>query len=183
MPDINISVKNKIAVQTNKTEYICDNSDFIIKFNFDAEWDAYDTKTARFCYNGKYVDAVFTGDSCAIPIISDTNDISIGVYAGNLHTTTPALVLCEKSILGGSGFPADPPDDVYNQIMELIQGLGTPDAEAIAKAVADYLIKNPLEETDPTVPEWAKAENKPTYTAAEVGAEVYYVDLTGNYPN
>ena len=42
MPDINISVKNKIAVQTNKTEYICDNSDFIIKFNFDAEWDAYD---------------------------------------------------------------------------------------------------------------------------------------------
>lgn len=183
MPDINISVKNKIAVQTNKTEYICDNSDFIIKFNFDAEWDAYDTKTARFCYNSKYVDAVFTGDSCAIPIISDTNDISIGVYAGNLHTTTPALVLCEKSILGGSGFPADPPDDVYNQIMELIQGLGTPDAEAIAKAVADYLIKNPLEETDPTVPEWAKAENKPTYTAEEVGAEVYYVDLTGNYPN
>lgn len=183
MPDINISVQNKIAVQTNKTEYICDNSDFIIKFNFDAEWDAYDTKTARFCYNSKYVDAVFTGDSCAVPIISDTNDINIGVYAGNLHTTTPALVLCEKSILGGSGFPADPPDDVYNQIMELIQGLGTPDAEAIAKAVADYLIKNPLEETDPTVPTWAKAEKKPTYTAEEVGAEVYYVDLTGNYPN
>ena len=25
-------------------------------------------------------------------------------------------------------------------------------------------------ETDPTVPEWAKAENKPTYTAKEVGA-------------
>lgn len=170
MPDINISVQNKIAVQTNKTEYICDNSDFIIKFNFDAEWDAYDTKTARFCYNSKYVDAVFTGDSCAVPIISDTNDINIGVYAGNLHTTTPALVLCEKSILGGSGFPADPPDDVYNQIMELIQGLGTPDAEAIAKAVADYLIEHPLEETDPTVPTWAKAEKKPTYTAEEVGA-------------
>lgn len=170
MPDINISVKNKIAVQTNKTEYICDNSDFIIKFNFDAERDAYDTKTARFCYNSKYVDAVFTGDSCAIPIISDANDISIGVYAGNLHTTTPALVLCEKSILGGSGFPADPPNDVYNQIMELIQGLGTPDAEAIAKAVADYLAEHPLEETDPTVPEWAKAEEKPTYTAEEVGA-------------
>lgn len=26
------------------------------------------------------------------------------------------------------------------------------------------------EETDPTVPDWAKAENKPTYTASEVGA-------------
>lgn len=177
MPDINISVKNKIAVQTNKTEYICDNSDFIIKFNFDAEWDAYDTKTARICYNSKYVDAVFTGDSCAIPIISDTNDISIGVYAGNLHTTTPALVLCEKSILGSSGFPADPPDDVYNQIMELIQGLGTPNAEAIAKAVADYLAAHPIEETDPTVPEWAKAE----ITGATVGqiAQITAVDASG----
>lgn len=26
------------------------------------------------------------------------------------------------------------------------------------------------EETDPTVPDWAKEENKPTYTADEVGA-------------
>lgn len=52
----------------------------------------------------------------------------------------------------------------------MIQGLGTPDAEAIAKAVADYLTEHPLEETDPTVPEWAKAEKKPTYTAEEVGA-------------
>ena len=25
-------------------------------------------------------------------------------------------------------------------------------------------------ETDPTVPAWAKAQNKPTYTASEVGA-------------
>lgn len=29
---------------------------------------------------------------------------------------------------------------------------------------------NNFEETDPTVPAWAKAANKPTYTAAEVGA-------------
>lgn len=28
------------------------------------------------------------------------------------------------------------------------------------------------EETDPTVPQWAKSENKPTYTASEVGADV-----------
>ena len=170
MPDINISVKNKIAVQTDKAEYICGNSDFVVKFDFDSEWDVFEAKTARFKYNGAYKDVVFSGDQCAIPIISNANDISVGVYAGNLHTTTPALVLCEKSILCGSGFPADPPDDVYNQIMELIQGLGTPDAEAIAKAVADYLTEHPFEETDPTVPEWAKTDEKPTYTAEEVGA-------------
>ena len=44
------------------------------------------------------------------------------------------------------------------------------DPEAIKNAVEDYLQKNPIKETDPTVPEWAKAPKKPTYTAAEVGA-------------
>lgn len=42
--------------------------------------------------------------------------------------------------------------------------------EQIEKSVKSYLQKNPIEETDPTVPAWAKAEEKPTYTAEEVGA-------------
>lgn len=42
--------------------------------------------------------------------------------------------------------------------------------EQIEKSVKSYLQKNPIEETDPTVPEWAKEEEKPTYTAEEVGA-------------
>ena len=40
----------------------------------------------------------------------------------------------------------------------------------IAQAVADYLTQNPIEETDPTVPAWAKQPEKPFYTADEVGA-------------
>lgn len=42
--------------------------------------------------------------------------------------------------------------------------------EQIEKSVKSYLEKNPVEEKDPTVPAWAKAEEKPTYTAEEVGA-------------
>lgn len=42
--------------------------------------------------------------------------------------------------------------------------------EQIEKSVKSYLEKNPIEETDPTVPAWAKAEEKPAYTAEEVGA-------------
>lgn len=52
MPDINILVKGKIATAIDTSEYICGNSDYIAKFCFDAEWDAYETKTARFSYNG-----------------------------------------------------------------------------------------------------------------------------------
>lgn len=44
------------------------------------------------------------------------------------------------------------------------------DPEAIGNAVKEYLENNPIEEEDPTVPQWAKAEEKPTYTAEEVGA-------------
>lgn len=77
---------------------------------------------------------------------------------------------CRKSILCGAGAPADPTPDVYDQLMELIKGLGGADPEAIKTAVAEYLAAHPIEETDPTVPAWAKAETKPTYSAAEVGA-------------
>lgn len=44
--------------------------------------------------------------------------------------------------------------------------------QVIEEVVGKYLQNNPIisEETDPTVPEWAKQPNKPTYTAAEVGA-------------
>lgn len=46
------------------------------------------------------------------------------------------------------------------------------DPDAIKNAVDDYLASNPIqvEETDPTVPDWAKQPEKPNYTAEEVGA-------------
>jgi hypothetical protein len=48
------------------------------------------------------------------------------------------------------------------------------DRDAIKEAVNEYLEENPpsgvVEETDPTVPSWAKQPNKPAYTASEVGA-------------
>lgn len=120
MPNISISVKNKIAVQTNRTLYVCGNSDYTALFDLDAEWNAFEIKTARFYYNGHYSDVVFTGNECEIPIIADTNEFEIGLFAGNLHTTTPAMVLCKRSILSTSGTPTDPSPDVYHQLIEKI---------------------------------------------------------------
>lgn len=149
MPNICISVKNKIAVHTDRQWYVCGNSDYTAVFEFDHEWDEYETKTARFRYNQHHEDVVFKGNVAQIPVITNTNEFEVGVFAGDLHTTTPAMVLCEKSILCGDGTPVDPTPDVYDQIMEFL---------------------NNMKETDPTVPDWAKAETKPTYTAEEVGA-------------
>lgn len=49
-------------------------------------------------------------------------------------------------------------------------GSGSVDPADIAKAVEDYMAANPIQETDPNVPAWAKAPEKPTYTAEEVHA-------------
>lgn len=43
--------------------------------------------------------------------------------------------------------------------------------EQISSAVSEYMANNPIEESDPTVPEWAKSPQKPTYTASQVGAD------------
>lgn len=50
------------------------------------------------------------------------------------------------------------------------QGGGVSD-EKIAEAVGTYMESHPIEEIDPTVPEWAKQPEKPSYTAEEVGAD------------
>ena len=42
--------------------------------------------------------------------------------------------------------------------------------EQVTQAVADYLATHPIKESDPTVPDWAKQPDKPSYTADEVGA-------------
>lgn len=47
---------------------------------------------------------------------------------------------------------------------------GGASTEEIKEAVGEYMQEHPFEETDPTVPEWAKQPEKPTYTAEDVGA-------------
>ena len=170
MPDINITVAHKVAVSDTQS-IVCDNSDYTVRWTLDEEWSAYDTKTMRTIYmDGTYTDKVFSGDTIELPVCTVPGVVQIGLFAGDIRTSRVAILRALPSVRSAAGAPADPTPDVYDQLMELIKGLGGADPDDIAKAVADYLAAHPIEETDPTVPEWAKAEKKPTYTAAEVGA-------------
>lgn len=65
-----------------------------------------------------------------------------------------------------------PTADYADGVLTIGIPLGGDVSEAqIAQAVEEYLSTNPIAETDPTVPAWAKEEKKPSYTAAEVGAD------------
>lgn len=59
--------------------------------------------------------------------------------------------------------------NLTEDIEQLKQSGGTSEEE-IRHAVEDYLTENPIEESDPTVSDWAKQPAKPNYTASEVGA-------------
>ena len=78
--------------------------------------------------------------------------------------------------------------DALDERITKLENSGGVDHEAVKNAVEDYLAANPIQETDPTVPEWAKQPEKPTYTAEEVGAlpantEIPKVDLTDYVKN
>ena len=119
---IDITVKDKVVQLVNLKQYIvCGNSDYTINFLFDDEWSEHEAKTARFVWGSEKAEVVFTGNECPCPIISDTLTVKIGVYAGDLESTTPAYVMCRPSILCGSGGHNDPSLDVYNQLMGLME--------------------------------------------------------------
>lgn len=187
---IEISVKDKIATKTDSTEYVCGNSDFVVAFDFDDEWKVFDTKTARFVYEGKHQDIVFTGNECPVPVISGTHRIWVGVFAGDLHTTTSAYIPAKKSILCDSGSPEAPSEDVYAQIMELLQDVGIVGREIIAESVATAVAaaetaKEQAEKVDTALGDssWIGFElddNGELYAILSPGSEAsFYLDENG----
>lgn len=126
---INVTVRGKIARAEGRARIVCGNSDYAVRFDFDAEWEAYDLKTARFVTeDGSYTDVQFEGDDCAIPILRNTRTLLVGVFAGNLRTTTAALIHAVPCITDPDGTPADPTPDVYAQLMERFDKMEAPAA-------------------------------------------------------
>lgn len=126
---INVTVREKIARADGRARIVCGNSDYAIHFAFDKEWAEHDLKTARFVYeDGTYTDVQFEGEVCNIPILANTRTLQVGVYAGNLRTTTAALIHALPCVTDPDGTPADPAPDVYNQLMERFNTMEAPDA-------------------------------------------------------
>lgn len=59
-------------------------------------------------------------------------------------------------------------DDIYDYISEVSGSIPTSTSQLTNDS--GFITASDVVETDPTVPAWAKAATKPTYTAAEVGA-------------
>ena len=137
---IEVTVRDRVATHIGDDFYVCGNTEYEIHFDFDEEWDALDIKTARFIADGNvlYPDRIFSGNVCSFPDnppISNTTSVRVGVFAGNLHTTTPARIPAAKSILCGTPTPAAPDEDAYHEAMAEMSKVAT-DARAQAEASA-----------------------------------------------
>ena len=106
MKTLHIDVLNKIArYRIRDGIIVCGNSDYQIEFSFDSMWDEYTEKTARFIWNNQYFDVTFSGNTCNVPVITDADVVTVGVYTGDIRTTTGATINCQRSILCGGEAP------------------------------------------------------------------------------
>lgn len=127
MPDISIKVREKVAQVQGSPQIVCGNSDYAVTFDFDSEWNAYDEKTLHAVWMDvrtgelKHYDVEFSESTVVLPAIYNTDRVCIGVYAGDIRTTTPARVPCLRCITDGEPYHDDPPPDIYLQLMDYME--------------------------------------------------------------
>lgn len=180
MKEIGIVVTEKIATVNGTPLIVCDNSDYTIKFTFDTEWAAADNKIARFSFlkNGlnRYIDVPIENDTCNVPILSDIEAVAVGAYAGNLQTTTGAVIKCKKSILSG-GYKEDLSREneqanavAKKNLLDLF-GVAVPD-NAPTLAIADSIAQIPsfkyLNNSIKSYASWYEGANFPANTELTV---------------
>lgn len=118
---LHVTVSRCVATYSQRDGYIvCGNSGYKIQFTFDSEWDDDPVKVARFISRGVPQDVIFVGNTVSVPVMTNTESVTVGVFSGNLQTTTSAVIPCQRSILCPNGAPADPVPDVYAQIIDLL---------------------------------------------------------------
>lgn len=171
MHTIQVSVRDKIATQTDDTVIINGNSDYNIEFDFDAEWANLNNKIGIFAYNDAaahkwaYQTVMFSGNTCPVPILRDIHCVYVGVTAGNVRVTTPAKVQCRLSISDYADTEEPPSADVWGQILAKLDELQTEIDEIKAGGVGGTDIS--LNVTGATVGQTIKvkavdADGKPT---------------------
>ena len=121
-----IEIVDKIATCLTKKPLVCGNSNYVIDFVFDEDWDKYNIKTAVFKVNGECINKVFSGNEFPVPVMQNTSFVTVGVFAGTiddntLSTSTPALVRCKPCATDGDCAPPSPQDDAYNQIVKICE--------------------------------------------------------------
>lgn len=140
--DLRVYKRNLRFKKDSKKSVIAWNTDYIVNFEFDEEWE--DPKTIRIVNDKDDVicDKLFEGNTVELPKISNTSYIGIGIFCGDLKSTTPLMLSCDKSILDFEGEPLPPSEDVYIQILNSFNSLKNDMTNYATTAYVDESIGN-----------------------------------------
>lgn len=128
---------------------------------------------------GRSVDVDVVDGTAEIPdvLLQADKDLLVWAFVGtaeNGYTKISKIFKVNKRNKPADYVFTPPEQTTLGEIMERLDKIEEiQDPDAIKNAVDEYLANNPIqaEEKDPTVPDWAKRPQKPTYTAEEVGAQ------------
>ena len=133
---LHVSIVDKVATfQKRDGDIVCGNSDYELVFTFDSEWDEYPTKIARFIWNGLHTDVKINADNtCPVPMLRNTAELTIGAYAEGIATTTPARIDCVRSILCGDEAPTEEDENYTSEAKEAAMSASASATSAKASA-------------------------------------------------
>ncbi|MBR3448849.1 MAG: hypothetical protein IKH27_13710 [Oscillospiraceae bacterium] len=129
MREIRIAVRNKCLKAEGKPEIVCGNSDYLLYFEPDEEWAPYQAKTARFFwYDNReraflHTDILFEHNAVQVPVLRNTNEVAVGIFAGDLLASAPLRIPCLPAVTDGSDIIAPLPPDLYTQLVEYLRDL------------------------------------------------------------
>lgn len=118
MTEIHVTVRNGAAFQTDHSAYTAGDGESWVVFHMEDDWSGYPAKIARFQSENGYQDVMFRGEKCHIPVFTYAQKLEVGLYAGNLRTTTPARIFVRPGIRSAWGPPPDPEPNVFDQLLD-----------------------------------------------------------------
>jgi len=141
MDEIVIDVREKIARTEGNPVIVCGNNDYAVRFSFDEEWEEMPLKTMRAVWKSGetwlFADVMLKDNTAVLPAVRCTSQILVGVFAGNIHTTTAARIPCLHSVTDSAAVHPDPPQDVYHQLTALLKTMKNGQPFSFSDSVSD----------------------------------------------
>lgn len=148
---LSFKVEKQNIMRTDSNKVVAKSKNYLYAaFTFSTDdWDDVEIKTAIFKNGDRVFNVILNdNDECLVPHeVLDSGTVSVSVFGGNLITVDCASFKVHESGYEEGVTPEPPTQDVYSQIIKMIEDIGQCDIpeEQIRNAINDYITKHPIE--------------------------------------
>lgn len=148
---LSFKVEKQNISRTDSNKVVAKSKNYLYAaFTFSTDdWDDVEIKTAIFKNGDRVFNVILNdNDECLVPHeVLDSGTVIVSVFGGNLITVDCASFKVHESGYEEGVTPEPPTQDVYSQIIKMIEDIGQCDIpeEQIRNAINDYITKHPIE--------------------------------------